>query len=56
MLPRSNCQNEKVRAKFKTWCIRVEGATLGQSGLKMGSFHLFVHPKRSRVTFGKMCF
>ena len=26
---------------------------MAQNGLKMGSFHLFVHPKRSRITFGK---
>ena len=27
-----------------------------QSGLKMGSFHPFVHPKWSRMRFGKMHF
>ena len=28
-----------------------EGVKLGQSGLQMGLFHLFVHPKWSRVKF-----
>ena len=47
----------EVRVKGSTWCIHMaEGAKLDQNGLKMGSFHLFVHPKSSRVTFGKMCF
>ena len=27
-----------------------------QNGLKMGSFHPFVHPKWSRMRFGKMRF
>ena len=27
-----------------------------QNGLKMGSFHPFVHPKWSRMIFGKMHF
>ena len=27
-----------------------------QNGLKMGSFHPFVHPKWSRMRFGKMHF
>ena len=27
-----------------------------QNGLKMGSFHPFVHPKWSRMRFRKMCF
>ena len=27
-----------------------------QNGLKMGSFHPFVHPKWSRMSFGKMRF
>ena len=27
-----------------------------QNGLKMGSFHPLVHPKWSRMTFGKMRF
>ena len=26
------------------------------NGLKMGSFHLFVHPKRCRIIFGKTNF
>ena len=27
-----------------------------QNGFKMGSFHPFLHPKWSRMRFGKMCF
>ena len=27
-----------------------------QNGLKMGSFHPFVHPKWSRMSFGKVRF
>ena len=34
----------------------VEGAKIGQNGLKMGSKHLFEHPKWSGITFGKTCF
>ena len=34
----------------------VEGAKIGQNGLKMGSKHLFEHPKWSAITFGKICF
>ena len=29
---------------------------MAQNGLKMGSFHPFVHPKWSRMRFGKMRF
>ena len=29
---------------------------MAQNGLKMGSFHLLVHPKCSRINFEKMCF
>ena len=32
------------------------GAKMPQNGLKMGSFHPFVHPKWSRMRFGNMCF
>ena len=47
----------KVRAKGTTWCIQIaEGAKLDQTGLKMGSKHLFVHPQWSKVTFGKTHF
>ena len=31
------------------------GAKMPQNGLKMGSFHPFVHPKWSMMSFGKMC-
>ena len=34
----------------------VEGAKLGQNGLKVGSKHLFEHPKWSGITFGKTHF
>ena len=33
-----------------------EGPKCPQNGLKMGSFHPLVHPKRSRMIFGKMHF
>ena len=33
---------------------RLFGLLRGQNGLKMGSFHPFVHPKWSRMRFGKM--
>ena len=46
-----------VRAKCSTLCIHVaEGAKLGQNGLKMGTIHLFVPPRLSRIIFGKMRF
>ena len=32
------------------------GAKMPPNGLKMGSFHPFVHPKWSRMSFGKMWF
>ena len=32
------------------------GAKMPQNGLKLGSFHPFVHPKWSRMGFGKMRF
>ena len=36
------------------WCIHVvEGAKIGQNGLKTGQRHLFEHPKWSGITFGK---
>ena len=34
----------------------LEGPKKAQSGLKMGSFHLFVHPKWSTITLRKMHF
>ena len=34
----------------------LEGPKQAQIGLKMGWFHLFVPPKWSGSTFGKMCF
>ena len=47
----------KVRAKGTIWCIHVaEDAKRGQNGLKMGSFHLFVHPQWSTITFAKTRF
>ena len=46
-----------VRAKGTTCCIHVaEGTKLDQNGLKIRSKHLFVHPRWSEITFGKMCF
>ena len=29
---------------------------MARNGLKMGSFHLFVHPKRPWINLGKRCF
>ena len=47
----------KVRAKGTKRCIHVvKGAKIGQNGLKMGSKHLFEHPKWSAITFGKTRF
>ena len=47
----------KVSANCITWCIHVaKWAKLGQNGLKMGTIHLLVHPKRSSITFGKCVF
>ena len=30
-------------------------AKIALMGLKLGSYHLFVHPKWSTTSFGKMC-
>ena len=47
----------RLHAKDRTMCIRVvEGAKLGRNGLKMGSFHVFVHPQWCRISFAKACF
>ena len=40
---------------FKAFC-DFGGAKMACNGLKMGSFHLFVHPKRCRIIFGKTNF
>ena len=40
---------------FKAFC-DFRRAKIAQNGLKMGSFHLFVHAKRSRHHFGKKVF
>ena len=34
----------------------LRGPEMPQNGLQMGSFHPFVHPKWSRMRFGKMRF
>ena len=39
------------------WCIHVaEAARVGPNKLKMASFHMFVHPKWSKITFRKTVF
>ena len=40
---------------FKAFC-DFRRAKIAYNGLKMGSFHLFVHPKRSSHHFGKKGF
>ena len=40
---------------FKAFC-DLGGAKMACNGLKMGSFHLFRHPKWSRIIFGKTHF
>ena len=40
---------------FKAFC-DFGGAKMACNGLKVGSFHLFVHPKWSKVIFGKKHF
>ena len=41
-----------TRPTFKAFV----GLLRGQNGLRMGSFHPFMHPKWSRMRFGKMRF
>ena len=43
------------QAIFNTFC-DFGGAKMACNGLKMGSFHLFRHPKWSRIIFGKTHF
>ena len=46
-----------VSARDTTLCIQVvEGPNLYDDGLKMGSKHLFEHPKWFKITFGKTRF
>ena len=40
---------------FKAFC-DFGGAKMACNGLKMGSFHLFRHPKWCRIIFGKTLF
>ena len=40
---------------FKAFC-DFRGAKMACNGLKMGSFHLFMHPKWCRIIFGKTPF
>ena len=44
-----------TRPTFKAF-LDFRGAKMPPNGLKMGSFHPLVHPKWSRMRFGKMRF